>query len=167
MRKSILLYLFVFTALLAIFFYVNGQKMLDSKERDLESLRDDLKEAEANLAAESVPTENISKETFVLTSNEEALTYLENRGFVPSQVIAQVEEELISRNQVNVDNDLVPYEGMEGPFRVNKVKLLNHKWAIASFTDGTYWGEIFISYELDEAGNIDLATEEAVLYPRN
>ena len=167
MRKSILLYLFVFTALLAIFFYVNGNKMLDSKERELESLRTALNDAEANLAAETVPTESISKETFVLTSNEEALIYLENRGFVPSEVIAEVEEELISRNKVDVDNDLVPYEGMEGPFRVNKVKLLNHKWAIANFTDGTYWGEIFISYELDADGNIELTTEKAVLYPRN
>ncbi len=166
MRKSLLLYLFVFTALLAIFFYVNGQKMLEAKDRDLASLQAELEEAQYNLESAALQPA-ATQETFSLTSNEEALTYLENRGFDPSEVIAKVEEELISRNRTDADNDLVPYEGMAGPFRVNKVKLLNHKWAIASFTDGTYWGELFISYELDDAGNIDLATEKAVLYPRN
>lgn len=167
MRKSILLYLFVFTALLAVFFYVSGKKMLESKERELEALRTELNEAEAAIVAEAASPNNSQNDTFVLTSNEEALTYLENRGFDPSEVIAKVEEALISRNKVDADNDLVPYEGMEGPFRVNKVKLLNHKWAIASFTDGSYWGEIFVNYELGESGDIELSTEKAVLYPRN
>ena len=164
MRKSILLYLFVFTALLAIFFYINGQKMIESRDRDMEALEEKVNELE--IAAE-VSSQNASEETFSLDSNEEALTYLENRGFVPSEVSARVEEELISRNKADADNDLVPYEGMEGPFRINKVKLLNHKWAIASFTDGTYWGELFLSYELDEDGNVSLSTEKAVLYPKN
>lgn len=164
MRKSILLYLFVFTALLAIFFYVNGQKMIESRDRDMEALEEKVNELE--IAAE-VSSQNTSEETFSLDSNEEALIYLENRGLVPSEVSARVEEELISRNKADADNDLVPYEGMEGPFRINKVKLLNHKWAIASFTDGTYWGELFLSYELDEDGNVSLSTEKAVLYPKN
>lgn len=165
MRKSILLYLFVFTALLAIFFYVNGQKMIESKNKDLEVLQEKLNELE--ISAENSASKDLPEDTFSLFSNEEALTYLESRGFAPSEVAASVEEKLISRNRADADNELVPYEGMEGPFRINKVKLLNHKWAIASFTDGTYWGELFVSFELDEAGNIDLVTEKAVLYPRN
>ena len=165
MRKSILLYLFVFTALLAIFFYVNGDKMIESKDSEIESLKSRLEESE--MSAKNAASEFTSEETFTLTSNEEALTYLENRGFDPAEVASRVEQELINRNKVDADNDFVPYEGMEGPFRVNKVKLLNHKWAIASFTDGAYWGELLISFELDEAGTLELTTEKAVLYPRN
>ncbi|WP_324719069.1 hypothetical protein [Salinimicrobium sp. HB62] len=165
MRKSILLYLFVFTALLAVFFYVNGNKKIQSQEQELETLKEKVNDLEVD--AEAAAARNTPEETFTLISNEEALTYLENRGFDPIQVAARVEEELISRNKADVDNDLVPYEGMNGPFRVNKVKLLNHKWAIASFTDGTYWGELLISFELDEAGSPEITTEKAVLYPRN
>lgn len=165
MRKSILLYLFVFTALLAIFFYINGQKMIDSRDRELQSLRGQVEDLK--LDAEVSASQRLTGETFTLTSNEEAWTYLENRGFDPSEVAARVEEALISRNKADKDNDLVPYEGMEGPFRVNKVKLLNHKWAIASFTDGTYWGELFLAYELDEEGIPEITTESAVLYPHN
>lgn len=165
MRKSILLYLMVFTALLAIFFYMNGQKMIESKDKELETLQEKVNELE--IAAEVSAGRNIPEESFTLSSNEEALFYLENRGFDPSEVAAKVEEELISRNKADADNDLVPYEGMAGPFRVNKVKLLNHKWAIANFTDGTYWGELLLSYDLDDAGNLQLTTEKALLYPRN
>lgn len=159
------MYLFVFTVLLAVVFYVNGSKLVASKDEEIESLRERLDEQSADAVATAEVV--LQEDTFSLVSNQEALTYLENRGFDPSEVAAKVEEELISRNRTDADNDLVPYEGMEGPFRVNKVKLLNHKWAIASFTDGTYWGELFISFELNEAGEIDLMTEKAVLYPRN
>lgn len=165
MRKTFLMYLFVFTALLAIFFYVNGNKIVDSKEKEIRSLEAKLEEA--NFNAEAYSSEVTEDDTFALVTNEEALSYLESRGFDPSEVIARVEDELISRNTAEADNELIPYEGMAGHFRINKVKLLNHKWVIASFTDGTYWGDLFISYELDDSGNIDLVTEKAVLYPQN
>lgn len=163
MRKSFLLYALVFTALLAIFIYVTGQRMIESKDQELEELQVDLEESEAK--ADSLFAENISGRSFSLVSNEEALTYLENRGFDPAEIASRVEDELISRNSAGADNDLVPFEGMNGYFRINKVKLLNHKWAIASFTDGSYWGDLFISFEVDEQGQIDLQTEKALLYP--
>ena len=159
------MYLFVFTALLAIFFYVNGNKIVASKEQEIELLKSQLEEPEFN--PESSSSEASGEDTFSLINNEEALTYLENRGFDPSEIIAKVEEELISRNSADADNELIPYEGMAGHFRINKVKLLNHKWAIASFTDGSYWGDLFVNFEIDDDGNIDIATEKAVLYPNN
>ncbi|WP_029033251.1 hypothetical protein [Salinimicrobium terrae] len=165
MRKSFLMYLFVFTILLAVIFYVNGSKVVASKDKEIEFLREQLEEQKysGDSAAESI----IQEDTFSLISNEEALTYLENRGFDPAEIILKVEEALISRNTAEEDNDLVPYEGMSGPFRINKVKLLNHKWAIASFTDGTYWGDLLISFEIDEEGNVEVFSEKAVLYPQN
>ena len=95
------------------------------------------------------------------------LSYLEGRGFDPSEIAARVEDELVSRNAADADNDLVPFEGMNGYFRVNKVKLLNHKWLIASFTDGAYWGDLFVSFEIDDKGELHLQTEKALLYPQN
>lgn len=165
MRKSLLLYLFVFAALLAVYFYVSGLNIVESQDEKIEKLETDLAQAERRL--DSLASESISSESFSLTSNEEALSYLENRGFDPSEVIQKVQDELISRNSADADNDLVPFEGMEGFFRINKVKLLNHKWAMATFTDGSYWGDLFLTYELDDAGNLELTTQQAVLYPRN
>ena len=165
MRKSLLLYLFVFAALLAVYFYVSGLNIVESKDEKIEKLEADLELAESK--SDSLATESISSESFSLISNEEALTYLENRGFDPTEVIQKVQDELISRNTADADNDLVPFEGMEGFFRINKVKLLNHKWAMATFTDGSSWGDLFLTYELDDSGNLEITTEKAVLYSRN
>jgi len=74
---------------------------------------------------------------------------------------------LINRNRADADNDLVPYEGMNGHFRINKIKLLNHKWILASFTDGKYWGDLFLIYEIGEDGKISVTTKEALLYTPN
>ncbi|MGB7842098.1 MAG: hypothetical protein WBL21_04865 [Salinimicrobium sp.] len=164
MRRSLFLYLFVFTALLAVFIYVSGHKMIEAKDSKIEALEAKLQQAQRT--SDSLYTEASGK-SFDLSSNEEALTYLENRGFDASEVAQQVEDAIISRNRANEDNELVPYEGMQGVFRINKVKLVNHKWALASFTDGVYWGDLFVSYDIDDSGNITFNSEKAVLYPRN
>ena len=165
MRKSFLLYLFVFTALLAVFIYVSGQSMIKSKDEKIDDLQEDLSISE--MKNDSLFSEVRAQQSFTLTGNEEALSYLENRGLDPSEVIEKVEAELINRNRADADNDLVPYEGMEGFFRINKVKLLNHKWILASFTDGKYWGDLFLTYEIEEDGSLSITTKEALLYPPN
>ncbi len=165
MRKSFLMYLFVFTILLAVIFYVNGTKLVESKDQEIEALREQLEEQ--NSGVDNLAETTLQEDTFSLVSNEEALSYLENRGFDPAEIIKKVEEALISRNTAEEDNELVPYEGMNGPFRINKVKLLNHKWAIASFTDGSFWGDLLVSFEIDEEGKVEVFSEKALLYPQN
>lgn len=163
MRKNIYLYLFVFAGLFAVYFYSTGVRMLESKEKEIEALENELEKERNN----SSVSEEKTDDTFSLIANEEALSYLEQRQFDPQAVIVKVEDALISENAPATDNKYVPYEGMNGPFRINKVKLLNHKWGIASFTDGVFWGEILISFDLNDDGQLDIQTEKAVLYSKN
>ena len=165
MRKSFLLYLFVFTALLAVIIFVNSTRILESKEKEIAELKEKLESTER--AEDSLVSRTGSLELFTLASNEEALTYLEEQGLSLEEVAARLENEIISRNKAEADNNLVPYVGMEGYFRVNKIRILNHKWAIADFTDGSYWGEIFLSYYFDENKELEITTENALLYPKN
>ena len=165
MRKSFLLYLFVIAALLAVFIYVSGNRRLESQEEEIEKLEEELDLARQT--NDSLYAEITRSASFSLESNEEALLYFENMELDPVEVAKRVEDVIISRNKADADNDLVPYEGMEGYFRINKVKLLNHKWVIASFTDGSYWGDLFISYQIKPNGELELNTEKAVLYSRN
>lgn len=165
MRKSFLLYLFVIAALIAIFIYVSGSRRAESQEKEIVQLQEELELARKK--NDSLYSEFRSNSSFSLEGNEQALSYLEDMNLDPAEVAQKVEDVIISRNRADADNDLVPYEGMEGFFRVNKVKLLNHKWLIASFTDGSYWGDLFISYNIGPDGKLELNTEKAVLYPRN
>jgi len=163
MRNKILMYLFIFSLLFTIFIYVNDKKILDSKEERIESLEDKLAEVEAELENSDTIAEN--EDYFSLKNNEDAITYFENKGIDSEDIISKIEDAIISKNKVGEDNPIVPMDGMEGNMRINKIKVLNHKWIIADFTDGTYWGEVFLSYEVAEDENIKFFTEKSFIYP--
>lgn len=165
MRSKIFIYLFIFTLMFTIFIYVNDKKILDSRDAQIENLESRLIQSQAVI--EELQSRNNELEYFSLSKNEEALTYFENMGINAAELERVLEDEIVGRNRANEGNDLIPFEGIDGVMRINKVKVLNHKWIIADFTDGTYWGELFISYEIDENKNLTLNTEKSFLYPVN
>ncbi|MGY5849523.1 hypothetical protein [Salegentibacter sp. F14] len=165
MRNKILLYLFIFSVLFTIFIYVNDKRILDSLEQDRAKRELIIEELETE--NDLLRAENDKLRYFSLKENEDAITYFDNMGVNSEDVIAKIEDRLIGGNHSVDDNKLVPYEGMEGPMRFNKINVLNHKWIIADFTDGTYWGEVFFSYDVDEEGKVNLTREKSFLYPLN
>ena len=164
MRNKILLYLFVFTALIAVFIYVNDKKVLNAREQRISQLEEENQSLQSSL--DEQPATTAEQPDFSLVGNEEAMSYFEDRGLEAEEVLQKIEDNMISRNKADEDNDLVPFDGMNGPMRINKIHVLNHKWIIASFTDGKYWGELFLSYEIDKDGNLTLTTEKSFLYPQ-
>lgn len=165
MKNKILLYLFIFSVLFTIFIYVNDKRILDSLQEDLANRESTIEKLEAE--NRKMATENDQLRYFSLKENEDAISYFEEMGINSEEVIAKIEDELISRNLADVDNELVPYDGMEGTMRFNKINVLNHKWIIADFTDGTYWGEVFFTYEVEEDGQVNFTREKSFLYPLN
>jgi len=165
MRSKILLYAFIFMLMFTIFVYVNDKKILEAKQDTIEQLQSKVTATEVE--NDSLISENLNLNYFSLDKNEEFISYFENRGIDAKELSQKVEDAIISRNRAEDDNELIPFEGMEGVMRINKVKILNHKWIIADFTDGTYWGELLISYDLDENNNLILNTEKSFLYPQD
>lgn len=163
MRNKILMYLFIFSVLFTLFIYVNDKRILDAKQDKIDRLEEKLAEVEADA---QIPSEVAEVEDyFNLENNEDAITYFENKGIDTQDLILKIEDAIISQNSAEEDNPLVPQAGMEGKMRINKIKVLNHKWIIADFTDGTYWGEVFLSYEVSEDGEIKFYPEKSFLYP--
>jgi len=165
MRSKILLYGFIFMLMFTIFIYVNDKKILEDRQQTIEQLQAKVDAFE--IKNDSLISENLNSNYFSLDQNEESISYFENKGINAKELSQKVEDAIISRNRADEDNELVPFAGMEGVMRINKVKILNHKWIIADFTDGTYWGELLISYDLDENNNLILNTEKSFLYPRD
>ncbi|WP_295179171.1 hypothetical protein [uncultured Christiangramia sp.] len=163
MRSKILMYLFIFALLFCIFIYVNDKRILDSKQEKIEQLEDKLSEVELNQEQQSIAT---SEDYFNLQDNEDAITYFQNNGVETEGLITKIEDAIISKNSASNDNPLVPHAGMEGSMRINKIKVLNHKWIIADFTDGSYWGEVFLTYTIQEDGAPVFNTEQSFLYPK-
>ena len=61
-------------------------------------------------------------------------------------------------NTVKGNNPLVPFEGLKGDMKINKIRFLNHKWLLADFTDGTYWGEMILEFTFNNENQMELNT---------
>lgn len=161
MKKNIILYLFVFTALILIFQLVNSKKIFD----DLQAKWSETKVRNENLKDSIFQLQDRIDEQndFELEGNEYALRYFENSSI--ENISSYVKDQLYETNLLREKNDLIPYAAMDRTFLINKVKILNHRWIIADFSDGTHWGEIFLTYQIDKNGGLTFELKEHFLYP--
>ncbi len=158
------MYLFVFTVLLVLFQYVNSKNVLDKYETDIRSIKETNKILKDSVAFLEDKVEDLSY--FNLERDEDALTYFENQGYDVSTLIPFIKDELYTLNEVKGEHPLIPYASSEGRrMSINNIKLLNHKWIITDFSDGEFWGEIFLTYELNDAKELKFKLVESFLYP--
>ncbi|RMB60914.1 hypothetical protein EAX61_05370 [Dokdonia sinensis] len=163
MRRNIFLYLFLFAALWIVFQYVNNVKVYENQEKRISRLEAQVQAAEAQ--TQTTKDALFDAEYFTVKGNENAYAYFENDGYVIDTIIPKIEDAIYTRN-TKEGNDLIPFEGLRAPFRINKVQVLNHKWIIADFSDGERWGELFIGYEIGEGDSISFETKQSLIYPK-
>ncbi len=169
MKNKIFMYLFIFTALFVLFQFMNAKKAQESYDAKIENLEERLKEQDSlkTTMVDSLIDINMDLTYFSLESNEDAASYFEEMGYDPAKLALTISDKIIEENKPGKDNPIIPFVGMEGNMAINKVRLLNHKWIIADFTDGVYWGELLITYDVRKDGVIDFEVEKSFLYPRN
>lgn len=164
MKNKIFMYLFIFTVLLVLFQYTNSKNVLETYETDLNELKADNKKLKDSVSMLDDKVLDLSY--FNLNRNEDALTYFENQGYDTGQLIPFIKDELYTLNEVKGEHPLIPYASSEGrKMIINNIKLLNHKWIIADFSDGEFWGEIFLTYEITENKELTFRLVESFLYP--
>ena len=146
MQNKILVYVVVFMSLTFIFVGINYVKISSSNESNLKNLNKkiDSLENQYNLLDKKFRDEIY----FSLTDNQEALGYFNNANV--DSLVSYIREELYEKNfNKNTDN-FVPLSNTKNKYLINKVKILNHKWIIADFSNGTRWGEMWIEYYFDK-----------------
>ncbi|WP_431160233.1 hydrolase [Flagellimonas beolgyonensis] len=163
MKSRIFLYLFVFTALLLLFQYVSANNMQKALNSDVDRLTTKVEKYEDSI--QSLHLKILDMQYFTLENNDDALAYYDHLDLEdPSRYI---EDKLLETNEKSGDNPLIPYEGMESDFKINKIKVLNHKWILADFSDGKYWGDLIIKYELKDDLSVDFTLMDHLLYTRS
>ena len=163
MKSRIYLYLLVFVVLIAMYLVVSGRnrekvavERIESQKSEILLLKDSIQKAQLAV---------LDMQYFSLENNDDALAYYDHLGLEdPNRYIS---DKLLETNETKGNNPLVPYEGMEGDFKINKIKLLNHQWIIADFSDGKYWGELLIKYELKDDLSVDFGLTDHLLYTRS
>jgi hypothetical protein len=165
MKRNIFMYLFIFTVLLVIFQYVNAKHLLESYEVDI-------KKADARVerykdSIKGFQDENFDLKLFDLRYDDEALDYFEDQGYNSMELIPFIQDELYKLNEYKGDDHpIVPYVSMtKNRILINSIRLLNHKWLVANFTDGEHWGQIFLTYEFLDGKELKFKLEEYFMYP--
>ncbi|MGB5368890.1 MAG: hydrolase [Flavobacteriaceae bacterium] len=163
MKNKIYLYLFIFSALICLYLFVSGGKMATAKDDSIKNLQTEVERLKDSVQRTQLKA--LDMQYFSLENNDDAMAYYEYLNLKdPSRYVA---DKLLETNERKGDNPLIPYEGMENDFKINKIKLLNHKWIIADFSDGKYWGELLIKYELKDDLGVDFTTMDHLLYSRS
>ena len=164
MKQRIFMYLFVFAALLVLFQYVNSKRIF-------EDLNNKLKESKSQVeiykdSVSVLQNDILEVSHFNLNRNEDAISYFEDDGYNIDKLIPFIKDELYKLNTVKGEHPIIPYGSSEGrKMLINTVKMLNHKWIVADFSDGEFWGEIFLTYEITQDRNLKFQLIESFLYP--
>lgn len=162
MKGRIFMYLFLFAVLYIIFQFVNSKKGLEKQEKEIADLTTEVETFRTH--NDSITTLLDKSSRFSLQNNDKARMYIEDFGYNVYDFEKILENQIFSKNAVDSDNPLVPYSGMAGMMRINSMKVLNHRWIIAEFTDGTYWGEVLLSYFINDDKTITLEVIDSFLF---
>lgn len=166
MKNSLLLYLFIIILLLNVFTY-----MYFSKELAFEKEKSAKTEVKLKKDLEAVNTKLVDANYFSLEKNENAQNYFNpdnaTKTIQVEKLIPVVTEKLMDLNANPKGN---PYVGQDqigtNKFIINKVKILNHRWIIADFSDGEYWGEVLIKYFINDDETVSFETFQSLLYQK-
>ncbi len=146
MQNKILIYVLVFISLILIFLGINYTKISnlnDSNSRILkkkfDSLEDKYKLLERKLSDEIY---------FSLSGNQEALAYFNDIDI--DSLVTHIRDELYEKNFNKKSDIFIPISNTKNKYLINKIKILNHKWIIADFSNGNRWGEMWIEYHFNE-----------------
>ena len=163
MRRNIFLYLFVFAALIALFLLMKGNRTASTSVEKIAKLENHNKQLKDSL--QKLQLQVLDMQYFSLANNDDALVYYDHLNL--ENPTRYIEDKLLETNERSGDNPLIPYEGMESSFKINKIKVLNHRWIVADFSDGKYWGDLVIKYELQDDLSVDFTLVDHLLYTRS
>ena len=166
MKKSLLLYLFILVLLFNVFTYMYFSKQLTFE-------KDNLAKTEAKLKKDLEVSNSkiVDANYFSLEKNENAQNYFNpdnaTKTIQVEKLIPFVTEKLMDFNANTKGN---PYTGQDqigaNKFIINKVRILNHRWIIADFSDGEYWGEVLIKYFVNDDETVSFVTFQSLLYQK-
>jgi hypothetical protein len=166
MKRSFLLYAFILLVLMNVFTYMFYSQAVDFEKARYERVTKKLKDS-----LNSVTTKLNDANYFSLERNENAQNYFDSAGseksFRYEKLIPYVKERLLDYNSNPQGN---PYTGQDqigaNKFIINKVKILNHRWIIADYSDGEIWGEVLLKYFVNDDQSISFEVNQSLLYQK-
>jgi hypothetical protein len=166
MKQSLLLYLFILSLVFTIFTYAYYSKQVQFQSLQIEKLTKKIKANESEFSSKLQDANYFS-----LENNEKAQNYfyssIPEQNIEVAALIPSLKDKLLEFNDNPNGN---PFTGQEklgaNKFIINKIKVINHRWIIADFSDGEYWGEVLLKYFVNSDKSYSLEVNQSILYPK-
>ena len=160
MKKQLFLYLFILTALFTVFTYMYYSKALEAQQKKY--INTAIFNKKIN---DSLTNQLFDANYFSLENNDNAINYFEK--YDVAKLMPQIKDALLEFNDSKEGNKYTGYETMgDQKFIINKIKILNHRWIIADYSNGELWGDVLIKYFVNDDGTFTFQTEDSFLYPK-
>lgn len=166
MKKSLLLYALILSLVFNVYTYMYLSKEVTFEQDKYKKSTTKLKDS-----VQAVTNKMADINYFSLEKNENAQNYFESaksdkiRNY--ETLIPYVTEQLLD---LNADPKGNPYTGQvqlgATKFSINKVKVLNHRWIIADYSDGEYWGEVLLKYFINDDESVSFEIIQSVIYQK-
>ena len=165
MKHSLLLYLFILSLLFTIFTYAYYSNQVQFQNTQIEKLTKKLKKKELEFNSKLKDANYFS-----LENNEKAQNYFTSNPDQKSDIttlISSLKEALLKFNENPNGN---PYTGQKklglNKFTINKIKVINHRWIIADFSDGKNYGEVLFKYFVKENNTFTFEINQSLMFPK-
>lgn len=163
MKKSLFLYLFIIAVLMNLFTY----KYFTGKEKSRQITEE---KPEGSLKSDSLKIVELENKlydanVFSLEYNDRAMNYLNQNDI--NAFAEKVKQALLAYNDDKEGNKYTDQIKMgEQKFIINNVKLLNHRWIIANYSNGELWGEVLLKYFINDDQTVSFEVMNSYLYPK-
>lgn len=161
MKKSLFLYLFIIAVLMNVFTYkyFTSKEAAENKPATTEQNNPKLNDSIAKLNDQLYDAN-----TFSLEYNDRAQNYLNQNDIAAFS--KKVTDALLAYNDAPEGNKFTDQPKMgEQKYIINKVKILNHRWIIANYSNGKLWGEVLLKYFVNDDQTITFEVMNSYLYP--
>lgn len=160
MKRQLLLYLFILSLLMNVFTYMYFSKKEASTQKKYTTMSKKL-----NDSIQSVTNQMYEADYFSLEYNNRAQNYFSEDNLDYIALTPKIKEDLLEFNSDSLGNKYIDQPKIgEQKFIINKIKILNHRWIIADYSNGTLWGEVLLKYFVDPDATIRYETISSYLY---
>jgi hypothetical protein len=162
MKQSFLLYALILSVIMNVFMFMYFGKQTEFEKQQHAKTKLKVAQSEQKIADANY---------FSLAYNQNAQNYFDNDNVKKpmdyQKLIPLVTESLLEFNSDPKGNKYVDQDQLgEGKFVINKVQILNHRWIIADYSGGGYWGEVLLKYFIDDNEKVDFETITTILYQK-
>ena len=165
MKKSLFLYLFILSSLINVFTYkyFTSKEESQIKSESNSSTSKKSKDQQVNIGENKDDNTNFS-----LLTNPRAQHYLSTENNIKDFPVffEKVKQALINSKKVQKEIVEINKKKLPGAtkFSIVNVRLLNHSWLIADYTSGGKFGEVLLSYVINDDNSISFEIIKTIVY---